>query len=221
MFTFILIIEEKACSPYLIFVIFWHQHHFQLNYLTPKTRKSWHNWFCGGKKAQIATQIVLMAAVVVLVECGGVMVMPPPLPLYHHYHYLRNFLTLAWNFWHLHRMWCRWQIWGMLSVQTLLPILVPSLFLSVTLRPVFLPPPSLPFPLLPLCSLSDSWWSKNKAGAPPAPPANYPFCQPQTRPSNGRGVPACRLSTNEKPRPKFSTNENAPFSPPVLPALGA
>ena len=31
--------------------------------------------------------------------------------------------------------------------------------------------------LLPLSSLSDSWWSKNKAGAPPAPPANYPFCQ--------------------------------------------
>ena len=25
--------------------------------------------------------------------------------------YLRNILPLTWKFWHLHRMWCMWQIW--------------------------------------------------------------------------------------------------------------
>ena len=31
-------------GPYLIFVIFWHRHHFQLKNLIPKTLKSRHKW---------------------------------------------------------------------------------------------------------------------------------------------------------------------------------
>ena len=54
-------------------------------------------------------------------------------------------------------------------------LLTPCLFLSVSLRLVLFFPSSSSFSSL--SSLSDSWWSKNKAGAPPAPPANYPFCQ--------------------------------------------
>ena len=60
---------------------------------------------------------------------------------------------------------------------------LPSCILPSYTLPSFLQFPLLLFsfhpplspPLLP--SLSDSWWSKNKAGAPPAPRANYPFCQ--------------------------------------------
>ena len=55
-------------------------------------------------------------------------------------------------------------------LQFSLPLLFPLLF---TPCPSTLPP----FLSLLLPSLSDSWWSKNKAGAPPAPRANYPFCQ--------------------------------------------
>ena len=40
---------------YLIFVIFLHQHHFQLKHLAPKMRKLRHNWFCE-KKNGFATK---------------------------------------------------------------------------------------------------------------------------------------------------------------------